>query len=480
MIDQPHQGGKEFGANELGPAISQSRALLPKAVDALCEVITEVTGKAPSRERVEFVDTFWLMHACDREIYGQPASVINMTVEPDPLWPSDRRMRSDVFSVFGSRTAPVRIADPYLKTAFSEELGAAFRARRQMRWQSVVRPRVNSWDVLTERRIQVARRFLSADGPTDTLRRAVALLAPLDVLEQHHELTEWARNTADKTAKVCYSANAHQASTSFRHYLYEQKLIGSKVVFHQHGGGNGIDEQHPGEFHDTLIGDVFYSWGWDRPDLGRRVRPLPTAMPAHHMGKPDRSYLLMSLPVTSYFYRFQPFLVPHHVERAVSETSSFVRGLNSGSELCMRSSGSATFPIERLSGASATITVDRGREPGALAASRARLVVHNYLGTTWLETLAMNVPTVCFYDPSVFRPRESARSLFEQLLRVGVLHHSGAEAARFVNDLNGDPSVWWNKPEVQEARESFVARYANFKEDWLPGWMEEFERLLAE
>ncbi|MGA1419541.1 MAG: hypothetical protein ACO32O_05500 [Ilumatobacteraceae bacterium] len=480
MTSHSQPAGKEFGADDLGPAISRSRALLPAAVDALCEVIAEVTGKAPSRERVEFVDTFWLMHACDREIYGQPDSVVNMEVEPDALWPSDRRIRSDVFSVLGSRNAPVRIADPYLKTPFLEELGAAFCARRQMRWQSVVRPQVTSWDVLTERRLRIARRFSEADGQGNTLRRAVALLAPLDVLEQHHELTAWAQKTADETARVCYSANAHQASTSFRHYLYEQKLIGSKVVFHQHGGGNGIDEQHPGEFHDTLIGDVFYSWGWDRPDLGRRVRPLPTALPARHSGKPDRRYLLMSLPVTSHFYRFQPFLVPHHVETAVNETASFARGLVANSELCMRSSGSATFPMNRLHGATATITIDDGREPGAKAASRASLVVHNYLGTTWLETLAMNVPTVCFYDPAIYRAREAARPFIDALRRVGVIHHSGADAARFVNDLKGDPSSWWSKPEVQDAREKFVARYANFTDNWLPGWIEEFERLLGE
>jgi putative transferase (TIGR04331 family) len=471
---------KRFGADELGDAITRSRALLPAAVDALCETITEVTGKAPSRERVEFVDTFWLMHACDREIYGQPHSVLNMVVEPDPLWPSDRRMRSDIFSVLGARNAPVRIADPYLKTAFSEELSAALRARREMRWQSVVRPRVKSWDVLTERRLAIARRFAAQDGESNTLRRAVVLLAPLDVLEQHHELTAWAQGAADETAKACYSANAHQASTSFRHYLYEQRKLGSKIIFHQHGGGNGIDEQHPGEFHDTLIGDVFYSWGWQRPELGQRVRPLPTALPARHTAPPSRDCLLMSLPVTAHFYRFQPFLVPYHVERAVEETVTFARNLGGGNGLCMRSSGVSKFPVDRLTGMKATLTIDKGREPGAKAASRYRLVVHNYLGTTWLETLAMNIPTVCFYDPAVFRPRESARPYFELLTRVGVLHHSGAAAARFVNDLRGDPASWWQKSEVQEARETFVARYANFKADWLPGWLQEFERLLAE
>jgi putative transferase (TIGR04331 family) len=126
------------------------------------------------------------------------------------------------------------------------------------------------------------------------------------------------------------------------------------------------------------------------------------------------------------------------------------------------------------------LTFNSRLESGLRIAARSKLVIHNYLGTSWLETLAMNVPTVCFYDPSLYRAREAARPFIDALARVGVVHGSGAEAARFVNDLRGDPSTWWNTPEVQEAREAFVARYANFSENWLPGWIEEFERLLAE
>jgi putative transferase (TIGR04331 family) len=107
-------------------------------------------------------------------------------------------------------------------------------------------------------------------------------------------------------------------------------------------------------------------------------------------------------------------------------------------------------------------------------------VVHNYLGTSWLETLAMNVPTVCFYDPGLYAPREPARPYFDMLVRVGILHHSGREAAKFVNAFKGDPSAWWNSAEVQAARETFVARYANFSDDWLAAWQAEFESLLAE
>ena len=471
---------EKFGASDLGDAIRRSRSLLPVATNALCEVITEITGRPPLRERVEFVGTFWLMHACDREVFGQPEAVTHTRVEPDPPYPSDRRTRSDVLSVVGIRQAPVRIIDPYLKTSFADELSAALESRRQFRWQSVARVRVKSRFVQQSRRLEFARRYAGSTDISDVFRRAVALTAPVDVVEQHHDLTEWAQSIADHRARICYSANAHQASASFRHQLFEQRQIGSKVIFHQHGGGNGIDELHPGEFHDTTLGDVFYTWGWERPDLGRRVRPMPTALPQRHLGEPNRDCLLMSLPVTSHFYRLQPFLIPYHITRAVEETVSFAKALDDRRSLCVRSSGEAVFPMHRLQGSRATLTKDNGREAGAKAASRARLVVHNYLGTTWLETLAMNIPTVCFFDPRVFRPRETARPFFEVLQRIGVLHHSGVEAAKFVNGLNGDPSAWWQSAEVQEAREAFVARYANFSENWLPAWMEEFERLLAE
>jgi hypothetical protein len=49
-----------------------------------------------------------------------------------------------------------------------------------------------------------------------------------------------------------------------------------------------------------------------------------------------------------------------------------------------------------------------------------------------------------------------------------------------VNSLRGDPSSWWRSTEVQEAREAFVARYANFSDNWLDAWQAEFGSLLAE
>jgi putative transferase (TIGR04331 family) len=188
----------------------------------------------------------------------------------------------------------------------------------------------------------------------------------------------------------------------------------------------------------------------------------------------------MSLPVSEHVYRLQAFLMPAHIEHSVSETVSFVNELVADTDLCVRSSGTDAFPMSRLVGAQAKITHDTGSSRGSVAASRAKLTIHNYLGTSWLETLAMDIPTVCFYDPTMYRPRAAAQPFIDALVRVGVVHYSGREAAKFVNSLRGDPSSWWRSTEVQEAREAFVARYANFSDNWLDAWQAEFESLLAE
>jgi putative transferase (TIGR04331 family) len=458
--------------------------MLPTAVDVLCEAITEVTGTAPQRDCVEFVGSFWLLHACDRVVFSELAATDSTSGEPAvplfvPVWESTRSRRARLLSTVGARRAPIRIADPYFKSSFTSQLQAAFFGRRRIRWQPVSNPLLPQRVVQGATRSAMVKVAIGTDATPTDLRQVVALSAPSSLVESHHDLVEWAESQNDRHARILYTANAHQSSLGFRHRLFAQRSIGSKIALHQHGGGYGIDEMHLGEEHDIALSDVFYTWGWQRAELGRRVRPLPVPLPLRHRGTPTTDYLLMSLPVTSSFFRFQPFLIPRHIERCVEETVAFVNQLCSSTSLCLRSSGADGFPVDRLPDARVRVSVDDLREPGTLAASRARLVIHNYLGTSWLETLAMNVPTVCFYDPKLYAPRESARPYFDMLARVGILHHSGRAAAKFVNGLRGDPSSWWNSAEVQEAREAFVARYANFSDSWLEAWQTEFESLLS-
>jgi len=101
----------------------------------------------------------------------------------------------------------------------------------------------------------------------------------------------------------------------------------------------------------------------------------------------------------------------------------------------------------------------------------------NYLGTAWLETLAANIPTICFYDPNVYEFREAAIPFIEELKDAGILHESPDSASDKVLSILGNPLEWWRSDEVQGARLAFVQRYARLEDGWLSEWTEEFSRV---
>jgi putative transferase (TIGR04331 family) len=471
---------REFRPDEMAVAIKKSRELLPHALDALCAVITEVTGRAPNRAQVEYVSLFWLMRICDKVVATSESTTQLTSVAVEPMGLGRISNRSRIFQVLASPRAAIAIMDPYLKVGFGQELSAVIRARKKLRWGHAngSLPPVSA--VNAQARLAIAQRVKSSSNLVEQLQRTVVLTAPIELVEQCQSLGDWAENTSNATLRLLYTANAHQSSALFRHLAWAQRQLGTKIAIHQHGGGYGIDEQHLGEDHDIAISDVFYTFGWQQPDLGKQVRSLSTAMPERAKKSELRGYLLMSLPITAHVYRLQAFLMPAHIEHAVKETISFANELAADTDLCVRSSGADEFPMSRLVGVQAKITHDTGSGRGSVAVSRAKLTIHNYLGTSWLETLAMDIPTMCFYDPTMYRPRAAAQPFIDALVRVGVVHYSGREAAKFVNSLRGDPSSWWRSTEVQEAREAFVARYANFSDNWLDAWQAEFESLLAE
>ena len=505
---------------ELGDAVVRSRAALPEALGALHNLIWQLTGREPDYESVKHVSTFWLMHLCDLwshalniaedSMFKMPKETV-YTVMSDVQTSEDdtqRRLallvhliiegsigsleledeallgmrtrhsqrRSLLLSRISPDSNPVMVTMPYLKVSALAEFRAAFSLRELLHWDyiQVDDPPDSSLNSLG--RLSFARAAMSGTDNYRQIRAAVALTVPKDLAENYWKFRESVSQRIE-TPRLIYTANAHQTSTAFMHFSSVARNRGSKLLIHQHGGGYGIDAHHLGEDHDIGVSDIFYSFGWVRKDLPHKVKPLPAPMPPHTKQQ-NREVLLVSLEATQSLYRLQAFCMPSHVARALDLTREFLTTLDESISLKFRHAPGRPIPRSILQVSRANITEDLGSEPATIVASRSALAVHNYLGTSWLETLALNIPTVCFFDPKMFYPRNDARSALDSLARVGILHSSGRSAARFVNTLSNQPLHWWYSDEVQDVRSEFTSRFANFSTDWLRSWEREFRELL--
>lgn len=92
--------------------------------------------------------------------------------------------------------------------------------------------------------------------------------------------------------------------------------------------------------------------------------------------------------------------------------------------------------------------------------AQSRLVVHSYDSTGILETLAQNIPTLCFWQGGLRHLQVSAKPYYEKLQQAGILLDSPESAAKKVAEVWNDVPAWWYSEEVQSARKMFCDRYA--------------------
>jgi putative transferase (TIGR04331 family) len=89
-----------------------------------------------------------------------------------------------------------------------------------------------------------------------------------------------------------------------------------------------------------------------------------------------------------------------------------------------------------------------------------RLVVHSYDSTGIFETLAMNIPTMCFWRGGLDHLLPSAKPYYELLADAGILFYSPEAAAKSIALHWDDIGGWWESNKVQDARQIFCEKYA--------------------
>jgi len=306
----------------------------------------------------------------------------------------------------------------------------------------------------------------------ETANAVLSAFIPVCALEGFAEFKAKVKSARPKRFAHVYSAQSLWTHFAFKVLVAEWCEQGTKLHYHQHGGWYGLDETHVGEIYESRVSDFYYTWGWSRGDTNTRT--LPPVTPRFQV----REQLFDSLicfDQPQQIYRLQYFPLPGTLQTMYDQTADFVRTRESVKELHIR-----LFPGEY--GAQQKNAILRADSSAIFENSQnifsqyssSRIVFHNYLGTSWLETLGNNIPTICFYDVDAYRFRSDAKPLLEDLVKVGVLHISGLSAAEKANAVEGDVDSWWLSEEVQIARRNFILQFANFSTDWKQIWQKYF------
>jgi putative transferase (TIGR04331 family) len=92
--------------------------------------------------------------------------------------------------------------------------------------------------------------------------------------------------------------------------------------------------------------------------------------------------------------------------------------------------------------------------------STNKLVFFECYSTGVLECLSLNIPVIFYWPEGLDSIRDESVEDFRELENSQILFFSGVKAAAHVNTIWSDLDVWWESPQVQEARKNFVDKYA--------------------
>jgi putative transferase (TIGR04331 family) len=310
---------------------------------------------------------------------------------------------------------------------------------------------------------------------------------PTLFLESYSLIRKKSLEAFPKNPKVIFTSYDFSINEGFKFWAATQTEQGGNLILAQHGGGYGITGPLLSENHELEICDKYFTWGWALKDQPKTV-PMAggklQGVQYNVKSDPNGTILWVTVSWQPYFARIDHINAGfHHEGKYFLRQTCFLDTifpevfkllLMRFSQLKYRGSQE-----KRLVDIYPSIKTYQGTDSMCSQLRNSRLCIHDYLGTTWLETLSMNFPTVIFWDPKSVNILKSTQPYLDDLRRVGILHDTPESAAKLVNEIYEDPISWWSSPDIQEVREKFCHQFARTSDEWISQWKEELLKIVG-
>jgi putative transferase (TIGR04331 family) len=304
------------------------------------------------------------------------------------------------------------------------------------------------------------------------LKYMISRHIPKSYLEGYLQLkTEVKKSPLPIEPASIFTCDSYGYDDAFKLWSAEQVENGSRLIIGQHGGHYGIGLLNADEEHQILISDKFLSWGWTDSEKKNISKVGLFSRMSKKENKKDGDLILVSTNFSRYSYRLFSVPLAGQWHNYFSIRRDFIELLpetiRESTILRLYNKDYGREEKQRWLNKFPNIKIDSGKGGIEKLYKNGRLIVHDYNASSFLETLALNYPTVIFWDKSFWEIRPEAKDYFQELKRMGIFHDSSLSAANHIKNIWDDVDGWWYEPSTQAARERFCKNYVNKSEDTL-------------
>ena len=386
------------------------------------------------------------------------------------------RIASFISNLFYDELDRVTITQPYfLYNGLSKRLNILVRSKLKCVFDDM-RYDVRG-EIVINRALRDTKRLFESDIDEfkSLINRVIFEDLPLLFLEGWRDFREKVLSLPINRSKIFYTANATYGNNVFK-FLIAEYHDRSILIESQHGGVNGTHLMALEEI-DQKVCDYFFTFGW---------RETEKQIPMYHFNvytnkKRSNSKLVLYVKTGQprYIYRFHSSYSGSEFLLYINNGINFLKNIHKRIEILIR-----LYPKNygwdekmRIIDAGLNVKFDNHNKSFLSRLRNSYIMVSDHIGSTYLESMAMNVPTIVFCDPEITKFRLSAKKIYEKLEECKIIHSSPLSAANHLNNVYENVDSWWRQSSVQEVRREFVNRYARYTNQYAKKFLSELRKI---
>ena len=299
------------------------------------------------------------------------------------------------------------------------------------------------------------------------VRKMLADIIPVCYLEGYSKLRKQVESLPwPATPKFIFTSNSFDTDEIFKAWTSSKVERGTPYFVGQHGNNYGtlLGSEN---WTEMITSDHFITWGWRNghpKNIPGFIFKLAGRKPIR--AQQEGGLLLVELCVPYRIHAEDKFFKHAQYQEDqfcfVESLPSIIRQ-NTTARLFLHKGSFRWSDEKRWHDRSPDIKIalDRPSDPTIWDLyAQNRLVVFSFDSTGILETLALNIPTLCFWREGLDHLLPSAKPYYEMLIEAGILADSPEKAAKLVSLHWEDIQKWWGGEVVQTARRLFCEQYA--------------------
>lgn len=305
---------------------------------------------------------------------------------------------------------------------------------------------------------------------------------PLSYLENYEELKIQSKKLSDRK-KVIITMHSNHWNDFFKIYFAENKLVKSKIIVSDHGGGLHPKLNHYFKFSEKYYDKKLSYFKNNNKNFYHKLSPtLPIIKKKISNVAKDKLTLLIT-PCSR--YQSVCMSIPFfdgwidEINDIINFSKNFdvviknklkfrFKNIGSGAELF--GNGSGVTDIFRSMFGDKKVETSINGPTLFQTLDNSKLVIINYPQTSFSECLFLNIPTILICNQRVWQFEKKSKACFLKLKKYKMAFENFRDAEKHIKKIWHDPNSWWQDKDIQKTRQKYLNTFFPVKKKWYEDW----------